>query len=346
MSRSFIVSAARRVDGTGDLTALHALWSHLIGQGARCSALVIDPLSGGWDSPIEPNHFRSGCAPIEALAEADRRIREGKADAVLVHGEEPLRTRYANDKALRNTLMAIYGPTCSIPQAYTALAQVFMKLHGMSGDQFKKLAALLYENYTRTAVARGEYQPPRDASLQPVTELFRGVDCANPVVDFEGAIILTGERLRPAGQHISLLGVATAQSSGDGPDYVDEIARYDHLAQAYREATNKAGVDLAADFNAGRALLEAYTCFPVVPLAFLLASGIVQATEDIPELLAQREITVTGGMNIAKAAWNNPALNALIVMVERLRTESISLGAVHGNGGLGYKHGVAILGRE
>jgi hypothetical protein len=60
-------------------------------------------------------------------------------------------------------------------------------------------------------------------------------------------------------------------------------------------------------------------------------------------LLSEREVTVTGGMNLARAPWNNPALNALIVMCERLNAGSATMGAVHGNGGLGYKQGFAIL---
>ena len=57
------------------------------------------------------------------------------------------------------------------------------------------------------------------------------------------------------------------------------------------------------------------------------------------------EITVTSGMNLGCAAWNNPALTALIVMVRGLTEGPIALGAVHGNGGLGYRQGVALLAR-
>tara|TARA_B100000809_G_C15051718_1_gene499142 strand:+ start:796 stop:939 length:144 start_codon:yes stop_codon:yes gene_type:complete len=47
-------------------------------------------------------------------------------------------------------------------------------------------------------------------------------------------------------------------------------------------------------------------------MAFLLVSGLVDALEDIPNFLAQHLITITGGMNLAKAGWNNPAFNALV----------------------------------
>ena len=54
-------------------------------------------------------------------------------------------------------------------------------------------------------------------------------------------------------------------------------------------------------------------------------------------------ITVTGGMNLAGAPWNNPALHALIVMHERLLEGPEECGLVHGNGGVGGYQGVAIL---
>ncbi len=50
-------------------------------------------------------------------------------------------------------------------------------------------------------------------------------------------------------------------------------------------------------------------------------------------------------MNLAKGAWNNPALNALVVMYQRLLEGEEAIGLVHGNGGLGYRQGVAIVGR-
>ncbi|CAN5456015.1 hypothetical protein BH10PLA1_BH10PLA1_04670 [soil metagenome] len=65
---------------------------------------------------------------------------------------------------------------------------------------------------------------------------------------------------------------------------------------------------------------------------------------DDPALLAEHPVTIGGGMNIARAAWNNPALNGLIAMYETLDADSTATaGAVHGNGGLGYRQGVAIL---
>jgi len=175
------------------------------------------------------------------------------------------------------------------------------------------------------------------------------VDCANPVVDFEGAVVVTTAEVAeacavPAHQRIPVLAVALARASGDGPDHVEEIAEYRHLTEAYEKACHQAEVDFGARYLTGEALLEAYTCYPVVPLAFLLASGIARDPAEFPDLLARRLVTVTGGMNLARAAWNNPALHGLAVLWERLVAGAAPLAALHANGGLGQRQGVAILG--
>jgi hypothetical protein len=266
----------------------------------------------------------------------------------VIRGEDALRTRYAGDKALRQKLMAIYGEGCPLPEAYTELARAFMRIHGLDAARFRQLAAKLFENYTRTARRESHYTAPRADAFRDVTELFRAVDCANPVVDFTGALLLGNDRATiavGASRPVSVRGVGLGRTAGDGPAHAQEIAAYHRLATVGRDACAHAGVDFAAEFRAGRALLEAYTCFPVAPLGFLLASGIAPDVRAIDSVLDEREITVTGGMNLGRAAWNNPALNALIVMCDRLAHGDAALGAVHGNGGLGYRQGLAILSR-
>ena len=132
---------------------------------------------------------------------------------------------------------------------------------------------------------------------------------------------------------------------GDGREFLTDISRYEHLQQAYQQACGEANIDFVDLFKRGEALLETYTCYPVVPMAFLLVSGLVEVLEDIPDFLAEHTITITGGMNLARAAWNNPALNALVLMHHRLCDGQEKLGLIHGNGGLGYRQGVAIVER-
>jgi hypothetical protein len=83
----------------------------------------------------------------------------------------------------------------------------------------------------------------------------------------------------------------------------------------------------------------------VVPLAFLVETGLAEGTvASLRAALQTAPLTVTGGMNLARAPWNNPVLHALAVMWARLRQEArVEAGLLHGNGGLGGWQGLAVL---
>jgi hypothetical protein len=344
---AWITAAARLEDGPEKVSLANQAWEQVKLLSTHTAELAIDPLSEGWDTPIKPGHFRSGCAPIQALAHARSLIQSRSVEAVIIRGRDFIRSEYENDKALRNRLMAIYAESCPIPEAYTRLARAFCLLHGISEPTFKKLAALLYENYVQTAKADGRYAEPKPAAFEMVTDLFRAVDCANPVVDFQAAVVVVSDgllrQLSLADRPIRVVSVGLGSTAGDGPGHVQEISRYAHLKSACDQACKEARIDLRQEFQSGQLLLEAYTCFPVVPLAFLLASGICPNVNELEAAITSRPLTVTGGMNIARAAWNNPALNGLVVMAEKMRKTGTRLGAVHGNGGLGYRQGLALL---
>ncbi len=358
MSRAQIVAAAKTQDNQGSLAHCLDLEARIRAQGVAVHELVIEPLSTDWHSPEPEDHFRSGCAPIEALARARELIGEG-APAVLIRGEDKIKSGYSRDDRLR--LMAVYGQDYPLTEAYTDLAENFLARQDQSADTFRDLARHLFENYRATylaqpgAAARGGPGEgpalPAEHWHAPVTRLFRGVDCANPMVDFSGRLLVCSDAMtRDLGvarsECIDIRGMGLRRLAGDGRDYIDEIAGYDHLRQAYRECCEMAGIDFARRFRAGDALLEAYTCFPVVPMAFLLVSGLVDVLDAMPQFLARHSVTITGGMNLARGAWNNPALNGLISMHHRLLAGEESIGLVHGNGGLGYRQGVAILQKD
>jgi hypothetical protein len=124
---------------------------------------------------------------------------------------------------------------------------------------------------------------------------------------------------------------------------INNIAQYTHLQQAYNNANTQANINFNDEYEHGNALLEVYTCYPVVPMAFLLNNGFVSHWQDLSLWLQTHPITVTGGMNLARAPWNAPTLNALITMSQQLNQGDKQYGLVHGNGGLGYRQGVAIL---
>lgn len=352
MSKALIISAAKTLDNLGSMQHCLDLEQRIEQLGHAILQLHIDPLSTDWHSPEAPLHFRSGCAPIEALAHARELIQQGQ-QAVLICGEDNLKTGYSRHQRLEQ--MAVYGPDQPLTEAYTDLARQFLHQHQVDEPCFRQIAHALFDNYTlsyRNALS-DDFSPellPNARWHQPITSLFRGVDCANPMVDFKGRLLIVGEALAErlacsAEQMLEIKAVGLSRLEQDGPEHIETIARYDHLRAAYRQCCQQAGVDFAERFKQGDGLLEAYTCYPVVPMAFLLASGLVDLLEQIPEFLQQHSITVTGGMNLAKAAWNNPALNALISMHHCLLNGDEHYGMVHGNGGLGYRQGVALLGK-
>jgi len=346
----FIISAAKQQDEVGSLDQVLLLESQLQQRGITPKHLVIEPLQADWHSPEKEHHYRSGCAPIEALAAAKKLIENGEA-AVVISGEDHIRTGYSREERLSK--MAVYGQSYPLTQAYTDLAQAFSKNHNITEQQFKEFSTALFENYKisfRNALS-DTFTPELLPDLRwhkPITDLFRGVDCANPMVDFSGRLLLTradiAEQLGvDKSQWLKVKAVGLSRLDGDGQDYLTDISRYEHLQQAYQQACAEANIDFVQLFKTGDALLETYTCYPVVPMAFLLVSGLIEVLEDMPDFLAEHSITITGGMNLAKAAWNNPALNALVLMHQRLCDGQEKLGLIHGNGGLGYRQGIAII---
>jgi hypothetical protein len=82
-----------------------------------------------------------------------------------------------------------------------------------------------------------------------------------------------------------------------------------------------------------------------VPLAFLLATKICHNISDIQDTIINYPLTITGGMNLAKAPWNNPVLRAMIEMNTLLQQNNTpNIPGIHGNGGLGEKQRFLILG--
>ncbi len=341
-----ILGTARVVDSEGSGDELEGRVTALSAAGLRVHALEIESLRSAWrgrPDRVGPG-FQSGCAPILALDRARVLLTEGAADAVVIRGDEPLRTGYSGPE--RRRLMRVYSDT-SIPEAYTRLARLQMERLGLDEPAYLRLADALLANYARTARRRG--LPIRSAhGHEAATSLFRLADCANPNLDFRGVVLLGTPRAaevlhRTADGLARLLGVAV-ELLDDGPEHLGTIVDYAHLGRAYRSACDQAGLDFAAHFHSGEALLEAYTCFPPPVIGLLLATGIAQSPAGLESVLARRELTVTGGMNLAGAPWNNPALHGLIVLLDQLKSSEARIGLVHGNGGVGGYQGVAIVG--
>jgi len=307
----------------------------------------IDALRVDWNSPLAKNHFRSGNGPLEAVEVACQLLKTKQTDYVLISGEDFLRSGY--ERSERRHLMEIYQNT-TLPEAYTKLAQIWGQLHHISDQDFILLAEELFKNYCETFTENKNVNMPEKKWFDFITPLFRGVDCANPIMDYSGKILLmTGEVAEklnvPLHECIEIKGIATTKTKESGLQGVNEIVHYTHLQKAFLNACQQAQIDFLDVFKNNKAYFEIYTCFPIVPLAFLFASGLAQDKQSALNIIQNYPLTISGGMNLAKGPWNNPVLRAVILLYYKLQQQNaLPLGAVHGNGGLGEKQGFVILG--
>jgi hypothetical protein len=332
-----IISTFLDDDGRISGTRSEPLLKRAGGLGLTAAELMIQPLSAGWDAE-PPGTFKSGAGPIFALAEAKRLLGTG-TDLVVVRGKEELRTAYTSEE--RGRLMDVFSGT-PLPQAYTELAQEFMHLHGISEEMFKELARALEANCRKTALERGLKVPNLGKNDGFITRLFRLADCANPVCDFEGEVVLATPE---AAIRLGMTGVRVAaveiSEIPDGPENVEKLAKYEHLRSVFQRVSKSTGLsNLFSGID--DVALELYTCFPVVPLAYLWAVGWAQSPAEMLEFLKHHPITLSGGMNFARAPWNNPALRG-VILAARAVENGARVGLVHGNGGLGGRQGVCAI---
>lgn len=345
-----LAAAGRMIDGRGDLKEVSRLKSTLDTRGLRTEELRIAPLGMPWNEPLAPGYLRGATAPLQATAIARTSFASGCADALLLVGTDPLRSGYTQEE--RKRLMRVFEDGQTHLDGYRQLTQQFIDSTGISTEGFRTLAQCLFENYRRTCRDRslpcGE---PAVRWFEFVNDYFRGVDCANPYVDFAGAILLVTEKAAelceiPMERRIRILACELREAGSDAIEGIPSVVRYAHLDAAYAAACRSAGVDFSHRFLAGDALLEVYSCYPVVPLAFLLRAGLVAALAEVPDLLQRLDVTVTGGLNLGRAPWNNTTLNAIVAMTELLRVPGErSLAGIHSNGSLGYQQGFMLLER-
>jgi len=316
---------------------------HLSKRGFDIHKLTIDPLRSGWATPILTDHFRSGCAPIEAIRYASELLANRSKKAVLIEGIDLLKSEYSSEE--RRNLMRIYNDL-SIPAAYNELTEKFLEINCIEPQAFRKFCEKLFNNLSRTIKLDLSEQYRSDRFE---TKFFKRYDCANPNIDFIGRLLLIKESdiaeilVDKNQSYVQIDHAIIQEASGDGPDHIKEIARFEHLNFISKKISNKLGRSLKSAIENGTLILDVYTCFPIVPLAFILNSGLATTLDQASEFIERYPITVSGGMNLARAPWNNPVLNSIISMHDIMLTKRAQFGLVHGNGGLGYKQGLTLL---
>ena len=300
--------------------------------------------------------YKSGASPVQALFDAKELIDHDLYDAVFVFGYDPLLSnRLLYGKDVIKQAMDIFNGS-SILECYNLIAHKMCEKMGISKELFFQLTDGLYRNYLDTytkkigqavSYRRGRFMNDLNG------DLFRITDCANPDVDFAGGVIIVNDKsadfLNIENEKVNLTGVKYCMVAGI-PEKLDKIVGgkdnlFPHLRSSFLDAQYQANIDVIQEFKNRNLLLELYTCFPPIPLAFLLTTKMVESIRELPQILSSYEITITGGMNFAKAPWNNPALSGLIDMCKAMRKGVKKYGLIHGNGGIGEIQGVAILER-
>ncbi len=301
------------------------------------------------------NSYRTGASPIHALHDARLLVDHGLYDAVFIFGYEPLqsnRKRYGREAVMQ--AMDIFKGI-NLLSCYNGLAQLMCKKLGMSERDFIHLADLLYENYSRTYLRlhpQGKLPPRGPFMAEAGAPLFRLTDCANPNLDFAAGIIVASPQAAdtlgvPAARRLDILSTHSAMVEASPHNLAGIVGGpgrlFPHLQQLFVALQQESGLNPVGEWQRQNLLLDVYTCYPPIPLAFLLVGGFATSIEQLAPLLAAVEITTDGGLNLGGAPWNNPVLASLADMPALLAREKASLALVHGNGGIGEAQALALL---
>jgi hypothetical protein len=349
MSSELVIAAAGRVvDGHGSVADVFACRDRLTEHGLRVREYQLAPLRFGWHTPLPAGYLKGACAPIEALITAREAIAARATDAVLISGTDPIKTTFAENPHERDRLMRVYGERTFL-SAYDELADALRARLRLSEREFAHLAECLFENYWSTwKQLHPDAARPAEKWFAKVTPHFRGVDCANPNIDFDGALLATTREYALAvgcepADCAAIKGMSVERQSDDGIEHIPDIVSYEHLAAAYHDACEQAGLPIGELLVAGRARIEIYTCYPVVPIAFLYQTGLAHDPDSATEFLTHHPATITGGLNLARAPWNNSTLSTMIQATHMIRADRALIIGVHSVAALGYKQAFAIL---
>ena len=302
------------------------------------------------------NCYKSGAGPLQALADAWQLIESHLYDAVFIFGYEPLlanKIKYSKE-TIQKSMDIFDGP--SLIYCYNQLSHLLCSLYNISTEDFTALAVLLFQNYCRTYFRMNPQIPEPNPDPQKLDalggDLFRLVDCANPNVNFAGGIILGSDLAAdvmkiPTAKQVEVLAAKQAQVEGHPEKLASILGEkeniFPHLQHLFRQMQDETKLDFKRELAFDNLLLEVYTCYPPIPIAFLLAGGFIENLEQLPAFLEKYDLTVTGGLNLAGAPWNNPVLHGIIEMYRYLSEGKARYGLVHGNGGLGEVQSVALL---
>lgn len=379
---SKIIYAKKAEDTSGELFTLEyvkglfadagSLIRRMQKDGVRLACFFIDPLLYHFEAgnefyfealEIEPvaniSYYRTGAGPMHAICEAKKMIDGGMADAVSIFTYEPLyyNKKHSGKEAVQKAMDDVFRGV-SLIECYNRIGEQMCGVLGISKDQFRETSDALYNNYRRTyEEIHGEGSGPsgRGKNLADAGgDLFFLTDIANPNIDFAGGVILGNDKVYEkynsfGPQTISIRAAAHEMIYGTPeriPALVGERENvFPHLKRVFGQIETDGQISLPQTLAGGELLLNAYTCYPPIPMAMLMCGGFVESFDEIEGFLVDHQITIDGGMSLARAPWNNPAFSAFIGMCEKLRESEEKYGLVHGNGGMGESHGLVLVER-
>lgn len=224
--------------------------------------------------------------------------------------------------------------------AYAVLESAFAHRHGLTVDASRDRIAALYARFSEIAADNPEAWRPKPLDAASIRE----PSAKNPMlafpytrahvsswsVDQAGALLLCSSEVAdelgvPARQRVypvvnaesnAMVAVSARDELGDSPG----------ARAVSRAVLEHAGIGLV-DLD----LVDLYSCFPVAVEMFAEALG----------LAADRDLTVTGGMNQAGGPFNNYVLQATVALARQLRARG-GTGLVTGVSGLMTKQAATL----
>ena len=202
-----------------------------------------------WDGDLPPNYVRTGCSLMHGIQSGEKLLLDNQADIFIVSGKDYNKAGFKENPEQQRKLFEIYGPGKSPLTEYVKVTERFINYHQFTLEDYKHASHRLFENYLRTWKALHPIgKLPDKRWFEYLNPFFRGVDCANPYIDFHGAVVFATKQAAdacdiPKHQRVRVLGSSLQQSNQDGTEDIDEIVPYKHLKKAFDVACNDAQVD-------------------------------------------------------------------------------------------------------
>lgn len=302
-----------------------------------------------------------GESPVRFIHEAALRIARGESTVAVVVGGESTYAVNAAAKAqqqlpwtpadpsarlirgsdLCNPLAAQHGVTQPV-QVYPFYENAATAAWGQTPAQALEESGELWSRYSAIAAdnpfawLQRRYSPTEITTPSAANRLiawpYTKHMVANPLVNQGAAVLLTSlAKARELGvaeeQLIYVWGGASAREP------TDYLQRDDYQHSTAQEAVLRTALEHAGGDVTRLAMIELYSCFPIVP-------KMARRTLGLP---AAATMTTTGGLSFFGAPLNNYMTHAAAGMVRGLRREPGKLALLYGQGEFITKHHALIL---